>query len=257
MEVFPVGVVAWPIHPHLLFESLAYAVGFTLYRLLRRRRGDFLVDDTRWSLIVAVVLGAAVGAKLLHHLGAPTELAARWREPAFLLGGKTIVGALLGGWVAVELTKKALGIVRSTGDLYALPLTLGIAVGRIGCFLSGPADGTVGSATTLPTGVDFGDGVLRHPTQLYEIGFLFVVAAVLVARPRFLRDEGREFRLFLGSYLAFRVLIDFLKPAERFGGLGAIQWAAAIGLAWIVVAAVRASAVTSVESPGASVGVRP
>ena len=45
-----------PIHPHLAFESLAYLIGFLVYRLQRQRQGDFLDDDRRWSLFVAVVL---------------------------------------------------------------------------------------------------------------------------------------------------------------------------------------------------------
>ena len=59
----------------------------------------------------------------------------------------------------------------ATGDLLALPLVLGIAIGRIGCFLSGLEDQSYGVATALPWGVDFGDGVARHPTQLYEYRF--------------------------------------------------------------------------------------
>ena len=217
---------------HLGFEALAYAVGFALYRRLRRERGDFLADGTRWTMVVAVVLGAALGAKVLHHAAHPGELLERWREPAVWLGGKTIVGALLGGWIAVELVKRRLGVRRATGDLYALPLVVGIAIGRVGCFLGGSVDGTYGVATALPWGVDFGDGVARHPTQLYEILFLLGLGVVLVRRRGRARAEGADFRLFLAAYLAFRLLVDGWKPAPRLVGLGAIQWAALAGLAW-------------------------
>ena len=128
-----------------------------------------------------------------------------WGEPdflLFLLGGKTIVGALLGGWIAVECTKRALGIRRSTGDLYVLPLVVGIALGRVGCFLAGLEDGTHGLATSLPFGLEFGDGVARHPVRLYEILGLGLIALVLVRRPAFLRAEGARFRFFLAAYLA-------------------------------------------------------
>jgi prolipoprotein diacylglyceryltransferase len=75
---------------------------------------------------------------------------ANWQNPAFLLGGKTIVGALIGGLAAVEWTKHQLGITQRTGDLFALPLTIGIAIGRIGCFLTGVEDHTAGIHTSLP-----------------------------------------------------------------------------------------------------------
>ena len=60
------------------------------------------------------------------------------------------------------------GITHSTGAYFAPSLAIGIAIGRIGCFLSGLEDYTYGTPTTLPWGYDFGDGVLRHPVQLYE-----------------------------------------------------------------------------------------
>ena len=82
-----------------------------------------------------------------------------------LLGGKTIVGGLIGGLVGVELVKLAMGIRRSTGDLYAPALAVAIAIGRIGCLLTGVADDTSGTPTSLPWGMDLGDGVSRHPTQ--------------------------------------------------------------------------------------------
>ena len=230
------------VGPHLVFESLAYATGFALYRSQRRRRGDFVSAETRLSLLVAVVVGALVGAKLLHHLAHPAEFRESWRDPAFLLGGKTIVGGLLGGWIAVELLKRRLGIQRATGDVYALPLAVGIAIGRIGCFLAGPADDTFGRPTQVVWGVAFADGVPRHPTPLYEIAFLSALAVLLWRRAaRGPHLEGSDFRLFLGSYLAFRFAVDFLKPLERFFGLGVLQMASLLGLAWIVLAARRRS----------------
>ena len=58
-------------------------------------------------------------------------------------------------------------------------------VGRWGCFLSGLEDQTHGTPTALPWGHDFGDGMLRHPVQLYEsfaMGLFLVVALVLIGK---------------------------------------------------------------------------
>ena len=92
------------------------------------------------------------------------------------MSGKTLVGGLIGGLFAVEWTKRLIGVRRRTGDLFAIPLCAGIAIGRIGCFLGGLEDGAYGVATVLPWGVDFGDGVARHPTQVYEILWMGLVA---------------------------------------------------------------------------------
>jgi prolipoprotein diacylglyceryltransferase len=220
------------IPPHLVFETLAYTVGFAAYSRPRTRSGDFLADPARNSVIVAAVLGAAAGSKVLGWLEYPAEFAQHWRDPQFLLGGKTIVGGLLGGTMAVEWIKHRLGIVRRTGDLFAIPLALAIAIGRIGCFLAGLSDRTYGTPTSLPWGVDFGDGIRRHPTQLYEIAFLLPMAGLLWRLSKKPHREGALFRVFLCTYLAFRLAVDFLKPDPAFAGLSSIQWACLAALCW-------------------------
>lgn len=96
---------------------------------------------------------------------------------------------------------------------------------RIGCFLSGLTDGTYGIATRLPWGVDFGDGVLRHPTQLYEIAFLGVLFALITRLTSRLPVAGDQFKLFMLAYMTFRLAVDSIKPAVSIGGLSAIPWA--------------------------------
>jgi phosphatidylglycerol:prolipoprotein diacylglycerol transferase len=224
---FPVYIPfgPWQLHPHVVFETLAYFIGFRLYLWQRRRRGDVISDSTRWSVIAAAIGGAALGSKLLFWLEDPVQTWQHLRDLTFLLSGKTIVGGLAGGLIGVELTKKAFGVRESTGDLFAVPLAIGAAIGRIGCFLTGLSDQTYGVATTLPWGVDFGDGVSRHPTQLYETIFLALLAIVLLRLARRPHTNGDLFKLFMAVYAAFRLAIDFLKPETRFGGLSSIQWA--------------------------------
>jgi len=146
---------------------------------LRRRFGDPVATPLRWAVITVAVAGAALGSKLLFWLEDPQLTWSSFHTPAYLMGGKTIVGALAAGLLAVELTKRYIGLRQSTGDLYAVPLAVGIAIGRIGCFLTGLADNTYGTPTRLPWAVNFGDGVPRHPTQLYEIAFLLLLIPLL------------------------------------------------------------------------------
>lgn len=218
-------------HPalHLLFESLAYVAGYQIYRLSRARHGDTLEDGQRWIVIAAAAVGALAGSRILGVLEQAPQTGLHWH--LFLLpGGKTIVGGLLGGWIGVEFAKRLCGIHSRTGDIFAIPLCIGIAVGRIGCFLAGLADDTYGTATTLPWGIDFGDGIRRHPTQLYEIIFLVLLALVLHRYNKRPHPEGNTFRIFLAAYLAWRLLIDFIKPQPLIYGLNLIQWACIAGL---------------------------
>lgn len=226
----PVG--PWQVHPHPVFEALGYSLGFQLFLALRRRWGEVLSVGQRPVLVLAAVAGALVGSKVLAWLVDPATLWANRLDWRAWLEGKTIVGGLLGGHLAVEWAKRALGVRRSTGDLYALPLAVGIAVGRIGCFLTGLADRTYGTPTALPWGVDFGDGIPRHPTQLYELLFLAGLAAALWLRMRRPWPEGHLFRLFMASYLGWRLLVGFIQPGATFLGLAAIQWACVAGLAY-------------------------
>lgn len=253
--MFPVTIPLGPLRlpPHPVFESLGYLLGFQLYRLLRRHSGDPISAAARGSVIVAAALGGLVGSKLLAWLDDPAGWAS---DGATLggLGGKSIVGGLLGGWLLVEAVKRMHGERRSTGDLFALPLCLGVAVGRVGCFLTGLADRTHGNATSLPWGVDFGDGLRRHPTQLYEIAALVLIAgAVMLAERATWRRDGDRFRIFLGLYLMFRFAVEFLKPAPMtWLGLRAIQWACLAGLAWYVRAMIARLHSRSRPSPAAA-----
>ena len=215
----------WRVHPHFVFETAAYTIGFQVYRLLRKRQGDVVSRDARWSVIAAAAVGAALGSKMLGWFDDPHLLLQAWRQPAFLLGSKTLVGGLIGGLLAVEITKHFLRIQRRTGDLFAAPIAIGIAIGRIGCFLTGLEDKTYGLPTTLPWGVNFGDGVARHPVQLYEAIFALLLASALWCFSLRSHAEGDVFKLFMVAYMTWRFLIDFLKPGVAIAGLTAIQWA--------------------------------
>lgn len=221
-----------PSHPalHLLFESLGYFTGFSLYRQLKRAQGDVVSEGQRWSVTASAVVGAVVGSRALGLLEQAPRVHITLAQ-AFLPGdGKTIVGGLLGGWFAVEVVKWIGGIRTRTGDLFALPLCVGISVGRIGCLAAGLADDTYGKPTTLPWAVDFGDGVPRHPTQAYEIVFLLLLGCVLWRWSRRPHRNGALFRGFLASYLVWRFCVDFLKPQPVLEGVNMIQWACLAGL---------------------------
>jgi len=222
-------------HPawHPVFETLAYAAGYAVFRWQRGLEGDVVAEPQRWTVLAAAAVGALVGSRLLGLAEQwPTVLAAGRAGHLLALifspGGKTIVGGLLGGWLGVEAAKRINGIRRRTGDLFALPLCVGIAVGRVGCFIAGLIDDTYGKPTSLPWAVNLGDGIGRHPVQIYEILFL-VLVGLAVSTERKL-PEGARFRIFLASYLAWRVAIDFLKPQPLIHGLNLIQWSCIAGL---------------------------
>lgn len=219
------------LHPHVVFESLAYSSGYYLYRR-QRRQGDVVDARARAWIVAAAIAGGFIGGHLLAAFEDPSASIDHWPQLWLVFGGKTIVGGLIGALLAVEWAKRLLRITVATGDILAVPLVLGIGIGRIGCFLSGLEDQSYGMPTALPWGIDLGDGVKRHPTQIYEMLALAGLGGTLVLRDGLRATVGDRFKWFMVAYLGFRLLVDFVKPAVRFGGLSAIQWACVAVLAY-------------------------
>lgn len=218
---------------HPLFEALGYLAAYALYEHQRSQHQPIgahpRLDEQRWLILAAAAVGALIGSRILGLLEQAPRLHLSW-QTLLAPGGKTIVGALLGGWLAVEVVKRLAHIRSRTGDAFAVPLCVGIAVGRVGCFLAGLPDDTYGIPTRLPWGINFGDGIPRHPTQLYEVLFLAALGTSLLYASKRPHLQGALFRRFLAAYLLWRFLIDFLKPQPLIHGLNMIQWASLVGL---------------------------
>ena len=137
----------------------------------------------------------------------------------------------------IELAKKAMGITKRTGDVLVMPLLLGMTLGRIGCFLSGLEDATYGIETSLPWGIDLGDGISRHPTALYEIIAIWCIYFGIQYRVNSsIVPSGWQFRTFLMSYLFWRIFVDWIKPADwELIFLSPIQIACILGLTWYMI----------------------
>ncbi len=212
------------INIHLILEYLAFFLAYRYYVYLRKQDKDYISSNNRLSIILGAAIGAFIGSRLVGFLEFPFI---GWDLQSIIkiFNTKTIMGGLFGGLLGVEYAKKLIGETQSSGDLFTLPIILGIFIGRIGCFLSGIKEFTYGSETTLFTGMDLGDGVLRHPTSLYELFFLILLFLWL----SHLRKEnnlksGVLFQYFMVSYFAFRFGIEFLKPNTfLIFGLSSIQ----------------------------------
>lgn len=217
---------------HTAFAYAGMALGAAMWRrtLRQQQRGGALAPGN-FGVLVGLLIGAALGNKLVFLIERPDVARAIWEAGTLVWPGQSIVGGLLGGLIGVEIAKTLTRQARSTGDAMVLPIAVGLAIGRVGCFLAGLHDDTYGVQTTAPWGVDFGDGTPRHPTQLYEIAVVLALGLAL-HRARF-ATPGLAFKLFLGSYLLWRFAIEFLKPVPVAYplGLSGIQWTCLVALA--------------------------
>ncbi len=213
------------LNVHLILEYLAFFVAFRYYIYLRKKTSDHISTKNRLSIILGAIIGAFVGSRLIGFLENP-ELELNTNYLFHLLNTKSIMGGLFGGLLGVELAKKIIKENQSSGDLFVFPLIIGIIIGRIGCFLSGVKEFTYGYETSFFTGMDLGDGKLRHPTSLYEIIFLVILFLILrQIKTHLTTENGLLFKVFMITYFGFRFFIEFYKPNIFFVfGLSSIQW---------------------------------
>ena len=221
---FTPEVFGFNINIHLVLEYLAFFIGFRYYLFLRRRSTDAISTTNRLSIILGAALGALIGSRLVGFLENPMVEFTK-ENLIQLLNAKTIMGGLFGGLLGVELAKKIVGETQRSGDLFVSPIILGIFIGRVGCFLSGINEFTYGKETTSIFGMDLGDGVMRHPTSLYELVFLTLLFVGLnYIKNTIVLKNGELFKWFMILYFAFRFCIEFLKPNVFYVlGLSTIQ----------------------------------
>lgn len=203
---------------------IALVVGLAVYYLDLRRRG--WLDATIVWISLAALLGAIIGARLItswEHVEVYADLGDRPFTEVIEHSGKSLLGAIAGGYLAIVLAKRAFGYSRSTGDAYALAIPVATVIGRIGCFLS---ELPLGTPTELPWGIRVapelaaqfarcpGCDVAMHPSMLYEIAFNLVAAGLIVRFGRRVPVPGDLLKLYLLAAFAFRFLVEFVRGNE-------------------------------------------
>lgn len=219
------SVAGIDISSYGFFMALGIVVGGLWYWYEARKERQ--ADENTFLIGAAAIIGGAFGAKLLELIVNPAFVIAHFSDPAALLSGRTIIGGLLGGWFAVRMTKRWLKIEGRRGNLFAPAVALGVTVGRIGCFFRGCCYGT---PTGLPWGVDFGDGISRHPTMIYEAIFTLGVFFYLLHRKRQHPAPGALFTVFLNAYFVFRFMVEFIRVEPQLWGLSVFQWISLLAL---------------------------
>lgn len=208
-----------PAVPILAFKFLFWALALAVF--LRS-----LADAWRPTPALArhfgaaMLLGVVVGAKLVYCISHPAvifgALGGDVRSMLILAGAGAAPGALLGAALALRLARRkvtqANGALAFDLDLLVQPAAWALAIIDVGSLFWALSEPGFGISTTRAWGMDFGDGVVRHPVMLYEAAFL------LAAAWAFPRLDARLFRpheralLFIAAYCGVRVLADYLRP---------------------------------------------
>lgn len=231
---------------HTYGTLLAVGILLALWLSQRRAPAAGLDPDRVWNLGVYMVLGALGGAKVWLVL-ADWEFYRANPGEIFSLGTLQAGGVWYGGLltalvIAIFYTRHNKMKFLPLGDVYAAPLILGHAIGRLGCFSAGCC---WGKPTTRPWSIVFHSeyahqlvgtplGIHLHPTQLYESAANVVIFFILLrvgARQKF---TGQVFGTYLLLYGIARGTIEFFRgdPGRTmlFGNTVSIMQIVSLGL---------------------------
>ena len=196
----------------------------------------FQSDDRLTIIFVAAICGAFIGAKILYVISEGFLYSGRPDFIRQLLTGKSVLGGLIGGYVAVECAKKLLGYTNSTGDYFASVVPLSLAIGRLGCLAYGCCLGAECPPDRWYAMID-SQGVPRWPAVPLEILFNLAAAGVFFILRQRKMQVGQHFNIYLISYGAFRFFHEYLRDTPKvFLALSGYQIAA---LFLIVLGAVK------------------
>ncbi len=236
-SVFPVLLKFGPFTVYSF--GVLMALGFYFGSLVsvkefERRGGD---GETLWNLLVWVFLGGLVSSRVLSIFNNPSAFFESPLSEIFAGAGFVWYGGFLGGAATAWLLGRRKNLAFLTlADCCALGLALGQAFGRVGCHVAG--DGDWGKVTDLPWGVaythaivgwSYPDGVLVHPTPLYEVAAYLALFAFLWRYRHRNPPTGSMFAVYLIGNGFARFWVEFLRIEPVLAlGLTQAQW---IGMA--------------------------
>jgi phosphatidylglycerol:prolipoprotein diacylglycerol transferase len=237
-----------------------FVIGFLAATWYGRREGErrgldgpSVVDLALVALVLGLVGARAMAVltdgKLMDFVHLCTDPSrVRGRPPRdclaalkFWQGGLTFYGGLLLAIPGVLwFARRRRMPLATVADVGAPAVMLGLAIGKLGCFLEGCC---YGAPTDGPLGVRFpGHTGAVHPTQLYESAGALALFALLHGLRRRVRGDGELFGWMCALYGAWRAAIELLRGDAR-GGLGPLSTGQLVSLPLValgVVLVVRA-----------------
>ena len=246
-NVNPILLELGPLHLYwygLLFVGSFVVGSWILKRIYIREGKDFEVLE---SLFIYIILGAAIGARLVHclfydptyYLSHPLKIFAIWEGGLASHGG--VMGVLLATWLFSLKYKESFMWLLSR---LAIPAALSGSAIRIGNLMNSEI---VGKPTDVPWAVVFEriDNLPRHPSQLYEsiAYFTIFISLLLVYRavkPSFATKILPA--LWFLTIFTVRFFLEFVKTKQASYNVDQLlttgQWLSIpfilLGLVWLI-----------------------
>lgn len=237
IAIGPVTLYVWGF-----FVALGFLIGYIF--TLKQAKNKGINPDLIHNLAALVILGAIIGSRIAYILG---HLDYYLSNPVHILkiwqGGLTIHGGIIGALILaliyiIGIKKIPQKIIWKIADSVALIIPLSIAIGRIGCSLINDHQG---AETSLPWGIVWSDGIIRHPVAEYLIIANLVIFFVLKALKTKLAKPGQISLSFLFLYSISRFCLDFTRSTGtslsdfRYLGLSTAQWLSLVVILGILI----------------------
>lgn len=179
---------------------------------------------------IGIILGARLGyfifydPNLVYYLTHPWQMFNPFNNEGEFTGirGMSYHGAIIGFIIASLIFVKRKGVsFFFLMDLVAISIPLAYTFGRIGNFLN---QELYGRETSLSIGI-YVDGILRHPSQLYE-GFLegIVLFLIIYFYRSYKKFEGELIAIYLIGYGVFRYLVEYVREPDIQLGFVCCDW---------------------------------
>ena len=216
-------IFSLPVHWYGIMYVLALLTALYIGKyFMKKDKLDFTskqVDIYFIYVEIGVILGARLGyilfydSQTMYYLTNPWQIFNPFQNGEFVgIRGMSYHGAVIGFVIGTYLYSKrhkvAFGMIM---DLVALAIPLGFVFGRIGNFLN---QELIGRETDVPWGI-LVDGVLRHPSQLYEAMLEgFGVFLVVYIYKKYKRYSGELILVYAMSYGIFRTIAEIYRAPD-------------------------------------------
>lgn len=238
-DIFIIPFINHPIKWYGIFWLIGIAASYNVIKRVLSKDGkstDFL-DQLTLYIITGTIIGARLGHVLFYdpqyYLANPLKIIAIWE------GGLASHGGGIGILVAIALFAKKNNIsFLWMADRVALVVPLAGGCIRLGNLMNSEM---IGKPTDVPWAFIFTkiDSIPRHPAQLYEAIFCFLLFAAMIVsykKDSFKNKNGKSFGLLLTVLFSFRFIDEFFKiNQEAFEDTMAINMGQILSIPFIII----------------------
>ncbi len=198
---------------HIYIWGLMVAIAFLtgIFLAAKEAKKRKISPNKIFDISFYIVLGGIIGGRLGYILAHLSEFSNLINIFKVWNGGMSYYGGFIFATLFsyIYFKKHKLNFWKYA-DIFTIPLIIGHAIARIGCYITGEH---IGSPTNLPWAI-YIDGASRHPVPLYEFFSLILILFILLYIKKYKLKEGYLFLTGISLYAIIRFLLSFLRTDD-------------------------------------------